>query len=270
MLVESTRYTRRDKEAWDRLERIDAVWCRSDLYRRRVEEAQWTLSEFVEQHPTCYASISWGKDSTVLAHLVATLAPQIPCLLMRLPAFNPDYTLVRDAFLSRWTLSYREIEPVPERDANGYPFYKKAFFDGWKKIHKDFGRHHITGLRGEESSARSIRMQSFGLSSATSCCPLGHWEGRDVWAYLHEHELPVHPVYACSQGGLWERDRLRVGMIAQDLGERTQKWSGTGHGRREHDQLYYRDFLGQLERERLGYLQTHGGVPVGQRGNEPC
>ena len=78
-------------------------------------------------------------------------------------------------------------------------------------------------------------MARWGESTERTCAPLGGWTGADVFAYLHTHRLPVHPAYACSLGGVLDRDRIRVAALG---GER-----GRGHGRAEWERRYYGDAM---------------------------
>jgi len=97
----------------------------------------------------------------------------------------------------------------------------------------------VSGVRGEESGVRKLRMRRWGTSSERTCAPIGWWCGGDVFAYLHQHDLPVHPAYAMSFGGTLDRNRIRVASLG---GER-----GTGFGRRDWEHRYYRDAFRKME-----------------------
>ncbi len=83
-----------------------------------------------------------------------------------------------------------------------------------------------------------MRMSIHGISSLRTCAPIGWWTGGDVYAYLHQHGLPVHPAYACTMGGELDRDRVRVASLG---GTR-----GTEFGRRQWEWAYYRDEIAVL------------------------
>jgi phosphoadenosine phosphosulfate reductase len=226
VLIASSRYDARDLERWCELERVDAVHARSLRFVSRVERAVDALRAFVAEGP-CYAGVSWGKDSVVLAHLIATHAPHVPRVWVRVePISNPDCVLVRDAFRSAHAVEYHEI--VTRSDG---PRARRVLEEGFAEATCRWGRRHVSGVRGAESGVRALRMRRWGESTAMACAPIGWWSTADVFAYLHAHALPVHPAYACSEGGLWERDRIRVASIG---GQR-----GAGHGRAEWERRYY-------------------------------
>jgi phosphoadenosine phosphosulfate reductase len=81
-------------------------------------------------------------------------------------------------------------------------------------------------------------MFRFGVSSEQTCAPIGWWKAEDVFAYLYKYKLPVHPAYAMTQGGQWDRKRIRVASLG---GRR-----GRGMGRAQWERAYYRDVLSKL------------------------
>lgn len=76
-----------------------------------------------------------------------------------------------------------------------------------------------------------------GLSS--TCWPIMWWSARDVYGYLARHDLPVHPSYAMTRGGLEDRDQLRVSIIGGK--------KGRGFGRQQWERFYYDDVLHGIE-----------------------
>jgi phosphoadenosine phosphosulfate reductase len=238
MLIASPRHDPRDLERWAELERVDDVHSRSSRFVRHVARAVDALRWFVEDGP-CYAGVSWGKDSTVLAHLVAKHAPRVPLVWVRVePIVNPDCAIVRDAFLRAHDVDYYEIESWCRHDADGW-HARGTLECGFAVAQARWTKRHLSGVRGEESGTRAMRMRRFGESTALTCAPIGWWSAADVYAYLFAHDLPVHPAYACSQGGLWSRDRIRVASLG---GRR-----GDGMGRAEWEHRYYADALREID-----------------------
>lgn len=226
MLIESTRHTAEDLTWWDQCERADAVHARSATMRRRIDEAARAVAAFAAGGP-CYAGVSWGKDSVVLAHLVALHAPHVPLVWVRVePISNPDCVIVRDAFLAAHAVTYDEIETRCDG-----PRPRRVLESGFAAAVKRYGPRRLSGIRGAESGSRSMRMRTHGVATERTCAPIGWWSTAEVFAYLYMHGLPVHPAYACTRGGLFDRERLRVASIG---GQR-----GTGHGRAEWERIYY-------------------------------
>lgn len=233
MLIRYPTQTARDLAHWRVLERQDAVHCRLTAFRRRAEKAVEDLRRFAAAGP-CWVGVSWGKESTIVAHLAAALHAQgveVPVIWFRpRPNAMPACDLVRDTFLARWPIDYREVDcEIPLLDSGEWGI-DEGYDPHWHAYHREHPRH-VLGLRADESRARRLRARLFGVSTANTCAPLSFWTGADVFAYLYAHELPVHPTYAMSIGGAIERERLRVAALGGD--------PGRGFGRAEWEERYY-------------------------------
>lgn len=253
MLIESQRHTARDLAVWAVAERMDAINARRPQLAERARRAVDAIAEFAARDDgACYAGTSWGKDSTVLAHLVAICARErgvrVPMVFVHVqPHRNPDCLLVRDRMLAAYgdALDYHEIAVECVRGADGLWVETGRLETGFARAAEMLGPRYISGVRADESSGRRKRMGAYGASTRYTCAPIGWWTGEDVYAYLHAHGLPVHPAYACTMGGMLDRDRIRVATLG---GSR-----GTGWGRREWEWTYYRD-----EMRALGVPRTQG------------
>jgi len=236
-LIQSHRHTKRDLAHWGKLVRTDRMHARSQRFARRVDEAIGALVEFAERG-SCYCGVSWGKDSVVVAHLVRVHAPSVPLVWVRVdPIENPDCVVVRDAFLRSFPGPYFEHSASCRHDAEGW-HSTGTLEAGFKLAIAAHGKRHISGVRADESGIRKIRMRHWGHSSENTCAPIGWWSGQDVYAYLDAHDLPVHPAYACTMGGILDRDRVRVASLG---GKR-----GRCMGRHEWERTYYRRELREL------------------------
>jgi len=231
VLIASPRHTPDDLAAWEIVERTARAHASLSLYRRHVDRARAAVAEFVAR-TRCYAGVSWGKDSVVIAHMVSGLAAEVPVVWIRVePICNPDCSLVRDAFFQTYPSSnYHEIVSQCIRDEDGW-HATGTLERGFAEAAQRFGAAHVSGVRADESGQRKARMRAYGESSASTCAPIGWWSGLDVFAYLVEHDLPIHPAYACSLGGQLDATRIRVASLG---GRR-----GDGHGRAEWERRYY-------------------------------
>jgi phosphoadenosine phosphosulfate reductase len=240
VLIPSSRHTRKDLELWSLLESTDKLHANSGEFRRRHVEALNAIIAFTDDRPF-YVGVSWGKDSVVVAHLVRCIMPTAPLVHLRQEPFdNPDTIFVRDEFLKQFpatpyreiVVDYRDLPPDPtlaEREGD------RRFFEAFKQV----GHRHISGVRAVESGVRKIRMRRWGLESPNTLAPIGWWPTVDVFAYLAEHDLPVHPAYACLGGGRWQRERIRVDALCGE--------GGIQFGRAEWEREYYGAELRRLE-----------------------
>jgi phosphoadenosine phosphosulfate reductase len=243
VLILSKRLTKRDLETWRLAEDRDRVHCQRAAFKRRVKQARDALVAFTASAARAYIGVNWGKDSVVVAHLAVWLKREkrrtLPLVWLRSePGYNPDCLAVRDEFRRMFPeMPYDEIATPRRKDADGW-HSTGTMEAGFEEATRRYGLRHVSGVRSEEGTARALRMYRWGESTEHTCAPIGWWTSKDVFAYLYVNGLPVHPAYAMTQGGLWERDRLRVASI-----DETQ---GRGRGRAEWEAHYYPDVVAQL------------------------
>ena len=240
MLIASPRHSAADLRHFREQESLDRMMFRSGALRRLEQEAIDVIGSFINTGPA-YVSVSWGKDSVVVAHLLwralAEYDLQSP-LVVWCPAGaieNPDCALVRDEFLARFPLRYEEHPAELTSD----DWDRSVGHDGaqaeFERVTRSLGRRHISGVRAEESGIRKLTMLRNGTASENTCRPIGWWRTEHVYAYLAGHDLPVHPAYACSHDGNQPRRLIRVGTIG---GSRGRGYRGVW-GRAEWERRYY-------------------------------
>jgi phosphoadenosine phosphosulfate reductase len=241
MLVITHRHTAADLELWREIESADAIHGKRKSLRKKVHASIESLVEFVQQG-ACYASVSWGKDSVVLAHLVAISEVPIELVHLRVvPTENPHTSEVRDCFLNRYpVVRYRELTKESKNLFADPETRMKAKASSFSRPFREAGLplRYISGVRGDESSDRKKRMQVFGTSTDQTCAPLGWWSNADVFGYLAALNLPVHPNYGMTGGGRWPREHIRVSELAGEFGRKM--------GRLEWEREYYGDILARL------------------------
>jgi phosphoadenosine phosphosulfate reductase len=239
MLIPSERHTKQDLELWAEYEEADVSHYRIAKVSEKVDRAVAVIQQFASDG-SCYGSVSWGKDSVVLSHLICLSGVQVPLVHLRgVPTGNPDCLRVRDVFLTTHKVEYREIEVRYKAvDLTGCEEMQRDGDKLWMDTIRSQCKRYISGIRADESAGRRIRFRRLGLSSINTCAPLGWWTASDVFACLAVHKLPAHPAYAMLGGGRWKRSNLRTDEL---LGAR-----GNQFGRAEWEQEYYGDVLRRL------------------------
>lgn len=240
MLIASPRHSTEDLKRWSYWTSVWEQHAQLRTFAKHIDRSEAALLSFTGAHP-CYCGVSWGKDSVVVAELVQRLVPRVPLVWVRVdPDHNPDCLLVRDEFLRRYpSCRYDEI---PVRRAAGAYRAHGTLEQGTRLAAQRYGARYVSGVRAEESGARKHRMTAHGESTASTCAPIGWWSGDDVFAYLLQRGLPIHPAYACLLDGHLDPRRVRVSPLGGDRGQRT----GDGFGRSEWEERYYRDEVAAL------------------------
>lgn len=249
MLIRCDKHTKEDLALWDEYEEaFDAPRAATQALSLAEERACHEIEQFAKSG-NCYISVSWGKDSVVVADLAMRNGINLPIVSLRcVPSHNPYCDAVRDSILSIYDnayydeiiVDYGDIYSRGLTDAEQDKETDKLFFAGFKEASRKYGDRHVSGIRQYESAIRNLRVRRFGLSTEHACAPIGRWSTEAVFAYLYKYNLPVHPNYGMLGGGKWDRHRIRVAEIG-DI-------HGNGIGRAEWENEYYQDELRRIKK----------------------
>ncbi len=154
---------------------------------------------------------SFGAESAVLLHLIASIDPAVPVLFLETGKHFPETLAYRDALANRLGLiDLRNLTPAPDalagRDGTGLRWSYDP--DGCCEIRKvqplalgmaGFDAS-FTGRKGFQSASRAglprfelDRGDAFGRLKVN---PLADWDADRIAQYFADHDLPVHPLVA--------------------------------------------------------------------------
>jgi phosphoadenosine phosphosulfate reductase len=154
---------------------------------------------------------SFGAESAVLLHLVASVDPSIPVLFLETGKHFPETLAYRDALAARLGLTdLRNLTPDPEllakRDETGLRWSYDP--DGCCDIRKvqplakalaGFDAS-ISGRKSFQAATRAnlprFEIDSTDAQGRLKINPLVTWSPADLAAYVVEHDLPSHPLVA--------------------------------------------------------------------------
>jgi phosphoadenosine phosphosulfate reductase len=166
----------------------------------------WALTTL----PQFAVTSSFGADSAVLLHLLATVDPSVPVLFLDTGFHFPETLRFRRDLVARLGLTdvrdLRAAASVTEQArAHGGGLYLRdpdrccelrkvvpldtalSAFDGW-----------ASGVRREQTSERAatpvVGTARKGGRTLLKLAPLATWSTADVDAYLARHDLPRHPM----------------------------------------------------------------------------
>jgi 3'-phosphoadenosine 5'-phosphosulfate sulfotransferase (PAPS reductase)/FAD synthetase len=203
-------------------------------FQRKVDEANHAIAQILEIAPHSYLSISFGKDSTVMAVLVRKQCPKLPM-----------YFLASD---ETWVLSnYAE---VINQFCDQYPINLKIIQTNhiWNNDHQTWAQSRtkgdndlrsfdsiedwdgkFVGLTKEESKSRKISLATRKnqpadlhplifryINDKYRCCPLANWTLQDIAAAIATWDIPVLDTYKTL--GLAARTTARLTKLAATWG----------------------------------------------------
>jgi phosphoadenosine phosphosulfate reductase len=170
--------------------------------------AEAVLAEMVERfHPGLYVACSFQKEASVILHMILQIEP-------RARVFTLDTGVLFPETYETW----RQIERrygIEIDGVSGISLGRQAALHGDALWERDPDRcceirkvtplreilsgvdAWVTGLRREQSPERADTPKlgwdaKHGLWKAN---PLADWSERDVWSYIHENDVPYHPLH---------------------------------------------------------------------------
>jgi len=261
VLIDSPRLTDADRRRWRDFLRADELHARTGMYKTHVKLTMEIIVKFIEKNLNYYVAVSWGKDSVALAHMFYTSWARCKYYYLRNVLKAPEGCLaVRDAFLARFPVDYEEIA-YDYADADETYFDANGYHVKWFNIQRDLHKKHdvhVTGVRADENAERRMRFLHYGTETEHTFAPFKYLNARDVFAYLWEHDLPVHPNYAMTGGGgqaRWDKYKIRVSALGHERGD--------GMGRREWEDEYYLAEMNRIRRAKYdeGIARRGAGKP---------
>lgn len=208
-----------------------------------LEEKVRNASALLEQVgrmylPAAFAN-SFGAEDVVVTDLIARHAPGIELFTLdtgRLP--EATHALMRE-LADRYELPIRVFYPdAAELEAFTAAHGANAFFDSVESrkaccevrkvrpLRRALAgkRAWVTGLRREQSPTRAaIAASEFdrehGLQKFN---PLFDWTRKEVWAYIHEHDLPYNALHDAGYASIGCAPCTRAITVGED--ERAGRW----------------------------------------------
>ena len=207
-------------------------------FSHRVQAGLKIISDGLSAMHRPYASVSFGKDSLVMAHLLLSVAPALPMLYINCGEWDewPDTPRVKSEFVRRFPCQFIELSGpsivsayvhaggIYTQDEEMTYLERKAQHDYSSSLGRLLDKEArargfdgaFMGLRKEESNNRARLFSMRGplyyssMRELWACHPLAWWTGRDVWAYIVEHDLPYNELYDLDPRG---REKARNGAM---------------------------------------------------------
>ena len=187
-------------------ERAAKLWARNGGYKRRLEKTKEHIKQCLKTCPNNYVSCSFGKDSTVLLHLVLQEKKDVQARFISWP--ETKYIDNYDEVIKEWeSLGVDILELKLTRET-----LDEKVKDRWLKLAKNASGSFV-GLRASESKGRRITLRANGTIYKNKkgfyrLCPLAWWQDMDIAAYVVENSLPTLNTY--KKKGFGSRTSSRI------------------------------------------------------------
>lgn len=224
------------------------LYAQLPVYQRMVRFAQEGIAAMLALCPRTYVSLSFGKQSMVMAHMVWQAAPDTPMYFLASSEtwLMHDYADTIRRFLAICPVKLtivqtnnaamditQQIEQLQETCPAIAWWFKTPGDPSWNwKQSRDYGDDDLQlmadrnafdgwfwGLAKEESKVRAMTLSKTwdGQSHKSifrytdgkfRCCPLANWHLHDLAAYIATHDLPMLDAY--RRHGLEARTTARA------------------------------------------------------------
>jgi phosphoadenosine phosphosulfate reductase len=220
----------------------------------KINKSLEIITEWLQQtNYQVYCSISGGKDSLVVSHLITSIYPDCPLVW------------VNQGYLAEWSdcvelidylrTQYNIIELCPVRDLwhlyldLGLPLEgtmatkqdkiinQKLIYDPLQEYQElNQAKGYAWGIRKQESKGRAIYLKKYGLIHTNKkdglivCSPIGFWSVNDVWQYIDMNKLYYPAMYDLDRNSI--RNGCPIGTTGVNWGRLTQL-------RKHYPELYF-------------------------------
>jgi len=163
-----------------------------------ASSAEEVLAYAVEQfHPRLTMACSFQKEESVLVHMLTRIEPSARVFTIDTGVLFPETLATWRRFEERFGVQFEVVEArspgepwTAERccGAAKVDALERALegVEGW-----------VTGVRREQAATRSEarKLERDGRRGIWKVNPLADWSERDLWRYIHAHDLPYNPLH---------------------------------------------------------------------------
>jgi phosphoadenosine phosphosulfate reductase len=140
---------------------------------------------------------SFQKEESVLVHMTSEIAPDLRIFTIDTGVLFPETLSTWKAFEDRFGVSIEAFDatspgsPWTQADCCGV-----AKVDALNRALEGY-EAWITGIRREQSPTRASapKLEHDPGRGIWKVNPLADWTEKDLWRYIHRHDLPYHPLH---------------------------------------------------------------------------
>ena len=198
------------------------------------EMIKWASDEF---GTGLVMSCSWQKQSSVLTHMVSSLALSIPVIELDTHLLFRETYEIRDRLVAEYGLELiqPEITTIAEQHREQGPNLWETDPDRCCHIRKIEPLIRalrprtawMSGVRRSQSPSRrslpkAVFSETYGVWKLH---PLADWDEQQVWDYISENDIPYHPLHDVGYRSIGCIPCTRP--IGPDEEERAGRWAGS-------------------------------------------
>jgi phosphoadenosine phosphosulfate reductase len=194
---------------------------------------RWAWETFA---PDIAASSSFQTQSLPLLHLISQICPEMPVIFLNTGFHFSETLSYRDELQALLNLNIVIARPAVEKSdlmiRYGEGLYRRdpdlcCYINKVEPMQraKTGLRAWISGVRHDQTEYRSgLRVLEAPSEGPLKIHPLLNWTKKEVWAYIDQYQLPVHPLLALGYMSVGCAPCTRP--IHAGENERDGRWAG--------------------------------------------
>jgi phosphoadenosine phosphosulfate reductase len=174
-------------------------------------------------HPRLTMACSFQKEESVLVHMLTRLEPAARVFTIDTGVLFPETLETWKRFEDRFGVAVEVIDArSPDEPWTAVRCCGEAKVDALERGLAGV-EAWITGIRREQAPTRAAaeKLQRDERRGIWKVNPIADWTEKDLWRYIHQHDLPYHPLH--DQG----YSSIGCAPCTQPGGGREGRWSGT-------------------------------------------
>ncbi|HZU39977.1 MAG TPA: phosphoadenylyl-sulfate reductase [Solirubrobacteraceae bacterium] len=166
-----------------------------DLERASAQEViAYAVDRF---HPRLITACSFQKEESVLVHMLTEACPDARVFTIDTGVLFPETLQTWKRFEERFGVA---IEVLDARSPDEPWTLERCCSDAKVQALEralDGVEAWITGIRREQAPTRAAapKLDRDGAREIWKVNPLADWTEKDLWRYIHAHDLPYHPLH---------------------------------------------------------------------------
>lgn len=195
----------------------------------------WAAEHFM---PRLAITSSFQTQSVALLHIMSQVQPDIPVIFLDTGYHFPETVAYRDELVERFGLTLTIARPVTtqsdqirqygdalyRRDPDLCCYINKV--EPMQRALRDLDAW-LSGIRRDQTANRAnAEPVELTKDGRVKINPLVAWTHKDLWTYIHRHDLPAHPLF--SQGYLSVGCAPCTQPVTAGGDERSGRWAGQG------------------------------------------
>lgn len=211
---------------------VGKIYAKTERCQNKRQFAIDGINALLSAVDRVYVSISFGKQSLCVAHMVYLIDPRTPMFFLASDEtwHMYNYREVIDKYTSKWPINLQIVQTHRYFGADSWKAGRDAGDKDLQQMcNRDDWDGWLWGLAKEESKARRITCSAnnsgihptiFRYSDGKlRGTPIQNWGIDDLAAYIGEYEIPLLNIY--EEFGLEMRTTARITKKCRDYGSST-------------------------------------------------